>query len=196
MEPQTIAICVIDKVYVLKIESGTEGVIIMKTRKLTQIAMLTSLGLALHMIEAIMPNPLMGIAPGAKLGLANIIGLVTLVIFGFKYALTVNLLRCIIGGLASGAVTSMIYSLAGAFVSTILMWLIYSYFRKYFSLIGVSVFGALGHNIAQLTVASIIISNAKIFTYLPIMMLVSIFTGIFIGITANFTVSKARVHLS
>lgn len=168
----------------------------MNIKKLTQLAMLTSLGLALHIIEAGIPNPLIGIAPGAKLGLANIIGLITLVIFGFKYALTVNLLRCILGGLASGAVTSMIYSLAGAFISTILMWFIYQYFKKYFSLVGVSVFGALGHNIAQLTVASLIISNAKIFTYLPIMMFVSIFTGIFIGITANFTVSKARVHFS
>ena len=165
----------------------------MKTRKLVQLAMLTSLGLALHIIEGIIPNPFMGIAPGAKLGLANIIGLITLVIYGFRYALTVNLLRCFIAGMASGAITSMMYSMAGAFTSTVLMWFAYRYFKKYLSLIGVSVLGALGHNIAQLTVAAIIINNIRIFTYLPIMMLTSIFTGIFIGLTANFTVTKSNV---
>ncbi|KAB3531446.1 Gx transporter family protein [Alkaliphilus serpentinus] len=166
----------------------------MNTRKLVQLAMLTSLGLALHIIEGFIPNPFIGIAPGAKLGLANIIGLITLVVFGLKYALSVNLLRSLIGGLATGAVTSMIYSMAGAFVSTILMWIVYRFFKKTFSLIGISVVGAAGHNIAQLTVASLIINNIKIFSYLPVMMMVSIVTGIFIGITSNFTVGKVKPH--
>ncbi|WP_026475936.1 Gx transporter family protein [Alkaliphilus transvaalensis] len=167
----------------------------MNTKKLTHLAMLTALGLALHVIENFIPNPFMGIAPGAKLGLANIIGLITLVLFGFKYALSVNLLRCFLGGLATGAVSSMMYSMAGAIVSTILMYLVYRYLSKYFSLVGVSVFGALGHNIAQLTVASLLISNPRIFIYLPVLMMASIFTGIFIGLTANFTISKTG-HLN
>lgn len=168
----------------------------MNVKKLAYLAMLTSLGLALHIIESFIPNPFIGIAPGAKLGLANIIGLITLTMFGIKYALAVNVLRCLIGGLASGAVTSMMYSIAGAVVSTILMWIVYKNCRRYFSLIGVSVFGALGHNIAQLTVASLIINNPRIFVYLPIMMLTSIFTGVFIGLTANFTLNKVRAHFN
>jgi len=167
----------------------------MNTRKMVQLAMLTSVGLALHITEAMIPNPFTAFAPGAKLGLANIIGLITLAIFGLKYALAVNVMRSFIGGLASGAVISMMYSMAGAFVSTLLMWAAYKFFKKYFSLIGVSVIGAMGHNIAQLTVASIIIKNPKIFAYLPILMLTSIFTGIFIGITANYTLRKTKTNI-
>lgn len=167
----------------------------MNTRKMVHLAMLTSVGLGLHIIESIIPNPFTAFAPGAKLGLANIVGLITLAIYGVKYALAVNILRSFIGGLASGAVISMIYSMSGAFVSTLLMWIIYKFFRKYFSLIGVSVFGALGHNIAQLTVASMIIKNPKIFAYLPVLMLTSIFTGIFIGITANYTLGKTKTNI-
>lgn len=163
----------------------------MKTKKIVYLALLTAMGLALHILEASIPNPFIGIAPGAKLGLANIIGLITLTIFGLKYALAVNILRCVIAGLITGAITSMFYSVSGAIVSTSLMWLVYRFFSRYFSLVGVSVFGALGHNIAQLAVAAIIINNSRIFVYLPIMTLASIFTGIFIGITANFTVSKS-----
>lgn len=163
---------------------------IMTTKKMVHLAMLTSFGLALHILESFIPNPFIGIAPGAKLGLANIIALITLVLYGFKYAMTVNLMRCFIAGIVSGAISSMIYSMAGALASTILMFLIYKYFKNLFSLVGVSVFGALGHNIAQLTVAAVIINNMRIYTYLPIMVLTSIFTGIFIGLTANFTVEK------
>ena len=76
------------------------------------------------------------------------------------------------------------------------MWFIYKFFRKYFSLIGVSVFGALGHNIAQLVVASIIINNLKIFAYLPVLTLTSIFTGVFIGITANYTLGKIKANIN
>ncbi len=167
----------------------------MNTKKMVRLAMLTSVGLALHIIESMIPNPFTAFAPGAKLGLANIIGLITLAMYGLKYALVVNLLRTFIGGLASGAMISMIYSVAGAFASTILMWVIYKFFTKYFSLIGVSVFGAMGHNMAQLTVASIIIKNPKIFVYLPVLMLTSIFTGIFIGITANYTLSNTKINI-
>lgn len=167
----------------------------MNTKKMVHLAMLTSVGLGLHIIESMIPNPFTVFAPGAKLGLANIVGLITLAIYGVKYALAVNLLRSFIGGMASGVVISMVYSMSGALVSTFLMWIIYKFFRKYFSLIGVSVFGALGHNIAQLTVASIIIKNPKIFTYLPVLMLTSIFTGIFIGITANYTLGKIKTNI-
>lgn len=166
----------------------------MKTKKMVHLAMLTSVGLGLHIIESMIPNPFTAFAPGAKLGLANIVGLITLAIYGVKYALAVNLLRSFIGGMASGAVISMVYSMSGALVSTLLMWIIYRFFRKYYSLIGVSVFGALGHNIAQLTVASLIIKNPKIFAYLPVLMLTSIFTGIFIGITSNYTLGKTRAN--
>ena len=167
----------------------------MNTKKMIHLAMLTSVGLGLHIIESMIPNPFTAFAPGAKLGLANIVGLITLVIYGARYALAVNLLRSFIGGMVSGVIISTIYSMSGAFVSTLLMWFIYKFFRKYFSLIGVSVFGALGHNIAQLVVASIIINNLKIFAYLPVLTLTSIFTGVFIGITANYTLGKIKANI-
>ncbi len=164
----------------------------MKLKKMIYLAILVSLGLALHIIEGFIPNPFVGLAPGAKLGLANIIGLITLVILGLKSALTVNILRSFLGGLATGAVTSMFYSMAGAFLSTLAMWFIYKYFKRQFSLIGVSVFGALAHNIAQLLVAALIINNIRIFIYLPILMFASILTGIFIGLTSHLTLSKIK----
>ncbi len=162
------------------------------TRRIVYFGILTSLGLALHILEGFIPNPFMGVVPGAKIGLANIIGLMTLVMFGLKFALSVNLMRVFMAGLLTGAVTSMMYGLAGALLSTFLMWMALNFFKRFLSLVGVSVLGALGHNVAQLSVASVMIQNIRIFVYLPFMMFASIFTGIFIGLTAYFVLQKVK----
>lgn len=158
----------------------------MKTRRIIYLSLITAIGIALHILESFIPLPVNGI-PGAKLGLANIVNLVTMVVFGFKQAFIVGTLRCFVATLGTGAVTGIFYSLSGSICSTIAMWIVYKYFSKKFSLIGISVFGAIVHNIAQLTVASMMIHNFLIFTYLPFMLLMSLFTGYFVGLTAIYT---------
>ncbi|MEN1762068.1 Gx transporter family protein [Anoxynatronum sibiricum] len=162
------------------------------TKQIVYFGILTSLGLALHIIEGFIPNPFMGIVPGAKIGLANIIGLLALVLFGLRFALSVNLMRVFMAGMLTGAVTSMMYGLAGALFSTLLMWAALHFLQRFLSLVGVSVLGALGHNVAQLSVAGVMIQNVRIFVYLPFMMFASIFTGIFIGLTAYFVLQKVK----
>ncbi len=49
----------------------------MKTKNIVYYGILTSLGIALHIVEGMIPNPFVGMVPGAKIGLANIIGLIT-----------------------------------------------------------------------------------------------------------------------
>jgi len=160
------------------------------TRQLVYYGIFTSLGIALHIFESMLPNPFVAIVPGARIGLANMIGLTVLVMFGLKFALAVNLMRVIMAGLLSGAVTSIFYGFAGALVSTIMMWITLELLRQRLSLVGVSVVGALGHNVAQLCVAALMIQNPRIFMYLPFMMAASIVTGIFIGLTTHFLLAR------
>ncbi len=110
--------------------------------------------------------PLPFIAPGAKLGLSNMVILITLVVFGFKEALTVGFLKSIIFTLVTGSVTSLFYSLIRfSFKLNIDVYNIYR-FSNIFSLIGVSIFGAMAHNFAQVLVASLMMNNFRIFSYL------------------------------
>ncbi|MEW9124208.1 MAG: Gx transporter family protein [Thermotaleaceae bacterium] len=139
-------------------------------------------------MESFLPVPF--IVPGAKLGLANIVNLITLVLFGFRYAIAVSIVRCVVVVLGTGVVTSFFYSIVGAGLSTFFMWIIMRKFSSYFSLIGVSIFGAMAHNIGQLTVASLMVQNPLIFTYLPIMMLMSLFTGYFVGLTSIYATPR------
>lgn len=165
-----------------------------RIRKIVFLSLLVSLGLALSIIESSIPVPFT--APGAKLGLSNMVVLTTLVIFGFKEGFTVAVLKSLSFAMATGGFSGLFYSLSGAVLSSIVMYIAYKYFSKYFSLIGVSLFGAIAHNFAQIGVASIMMENIKIFSYLPIMTLVSIFTGYFVGLSSIFISRNLEKNLT
>lgn len=164
----------------------------MNLKKMIFLSLLVSSALVLSIVEGMMPVPIP--VPGVKLGLPNIIFLLTLILFGFKEALIVVFLRGITMAVASGNVSGLMYSLPSSLASIMVMHLVYKYLFDYFSLIGVSLFGSLVFNTVQIGVASLIMENLKIFSYLPIMSLTSLFTGYFIGLTVK--VSEIRVRSS
>lgn len=165
----------------------------MKLKKLIFLSLLVSTGLVLSIVENMIPVPIP--IPGVKLGLTNIVFLIALVLFGFKEAILVVIIRGLTMGIATGNISGIIYSLPSSIMSTVVMAIIYKNFSKYFSLIGVSLFGAISFNTVQVSIASLIMQNIRIFSYLPIMSLFSIFTGCFIGIAAKEAKDKVEINL-
>ena len=163
-----------------------------RLNKMIFLSILVSIGLALSVLESAIPLPIA--IPGARLGLSNMVVLVTIIIFGFKEGIIVSMLKSIVLVLVTGSISSFIYSFSGAILSCIAMYLSYRYFSKIFSLIGVSIFGALSHVTAQITVASLMMNNLRIYSYLPFLMLTSIFTGYFVGLSSTFIVKNLRVN--
>jgi len=157
-----------------------------KTRNFTFLALLTAFAVLLSVFENIIPLPIA--VPGAKLGLPNMIILSSLVVFGFKKSLAINVVRTFLVLIIIGNPISFIYSIVGAVSSLLTMYVVNKYFSKYFSLIGVSIFGAVAHNTAQVAIASLILENANIFSYLPLMYIISLFTGFFVGFSSNFII--------
>ena len=162
-------------------------------KKLIFLSLLVSLGLALSIIESMIPIPF--IAPGAKLGLSNIVILITLVVFGFKEALTVGILKSFVFTLATGSVSSLFYSLTGSIFSLFTMYFALRNFSKIFSLIGVSILGAVAHNFGQILVASLMMKNFRIFSYYPVLLLTSLFTGYFVGLASIYIVKNLKKHM-
>ncbi len=161
-----------------------------KTNKMIFISLLVSVGLALSVIESAIPLPIA--LPGAKLGLSNMVVMVTLVVFGFKEGIKVAMLKSTILMLVTGSITSFFYSLSGAILSCVVMYIFYRYFSKIFSLIGVSIAGAASHNFAQVSVAVLILNNTRIYSYLPFLLLTSLFTGYFVGLSSIYIVDNLR----
>ncbi|TJX14783.1 Gx transporter family protein [Tissierella creatinini] len=161
-----------------------------KLNKMIFISLLVSIGLALSVLEMAMPLPIS--MPGARLGLSNMVVLITIVVFGFKDGIKVSLLKSTVLMLITGSISSFIYSISGAVLSCIMMYLSFRFLSKIFSLIGVSIIGALSHNFAQISVAAIIMSNLRIYTYLPFLMILSLFTGYFVGLSSGYIVKHLK----
>lgn len=155
--------------------------------KMTVLAILTAGAIVIGILESLIPS--IGI-PGVKLGLSNIVILVVLYELGIWEALLVSLSRVLIVSIVRGTFLSMgfVMSLSGALLSLGIMILFFLLIRK-FSIIGVSVIGALFHVFGQIGVAMIYLSTAYVLYYLPIIALSAIITGVIVGISAQLIIN-------
>lgn len=160
-----------------------------KTQKMLFISILVAQALVLYIVETMIPVPF--ITPGAKLGLANIITVVSLYSLSIADTFLVVILRIILSTLLVGSLSSFFFSLSGGILSLLVMFILKKFGKENVSIIGVSVMGSVFHNIGQILVASITVQNIRIISYLPVLMIAGIGTGIFVGITSKFLL----VHL-
>lgn len=158
------------------------------TRKLTTCALLSALALIFSYIEFLLPLSL-GV-PGIKIGLANIVVVLALYSLGAGYALAVNLIRIALSALLFGNLFSAVYALCGALFSLAVMLLLKN--PDIFSLTGVSMAGGAAHNIAQLAAAAVIAGSAKVFIYLPVLVLAGAAAGIFNGAVCTLVLRKIK----
>ena len=84
------------------------------TKRITYLSLLIAIAIILGYLETFIPINF-GI-PGAKLGLANLIGLIALYRFGFRDALIITLLRVFIIASVFTNYYMFLYSLSGALV--------------------------------------------------------------------------------
>ena len=161
--------------------------------RLATIALLVAIGLILFVIESLIPRPL----PWLKLGFAHIATLVALYWLDGKAALLVVILRVILGSLVLGTIfnPSFFISFTAGVVATTAMIFCKTYFGNLFSIFGISIIGAVFHNITQLAVANwLIINKSEIFYLIPIMVLTALFTGLIIALTSYFLLSRIALE--
>jgi len=155
---------------------------------LSKVALLVSLACVLQITESLIPHPI----PGLRLGLANIVTLIALVSLGFGYALEITILRTLLSSFMMGTFMSpaFILSFSAGLISTLIMGLLYWLSRlsryRLFSIVGISIAGALLHNLVQLYLAYLIlVKHPGIFVFLPWLCIGAVFTGWVTGIIAG-----------
>ena len=154
-----------------------------KVQKIALLGVLLASTIVIAILESFIPSFTI---PGIKLGLANIVILVTLYEVGILEAVFINLVRVLVVSLVRGTFLSMGFfmSLTGAFLSLGVMILFYLLIKK-FSIIGVSVIGSLFHVIGQIIIAMIYMGTVYVIYYLPIIAFSALITGIFVGFIAR-----------
>lgn len=162
------------------------------THKLVRLSLLVSVGMILYVLEVHIPQPL----PWARVGLANVATLMALVLFGFWEALTVVLVRIFLGSLVTGTLLSPIFpfALGGGLASLVCMGLAHRYLQPAFSVVGISVLGALAHNLAQLYLAfCLYIHRGEILFLLPLLLLSTVLTGFFVGAVVSLVTNQGAL---
>jgi len=92
-----------------------------KTYRLALYGILIALAFILSWLETFLPNPLEGMVPGIKLGLANLVVIIALLRLGFPAAIIISLLRVLLTAFTFGNLSMLFYSLAGAVLSLLSM---------------------------------------------------------------------------
>jgi heptaprenyl diphosphate synthase len=156
--------------------------------KLSQIAILVALACVLQIAESFIPHPI----PGLRLGLSNMMTLTAMILLGFRCAMEVALLRTVLSAFIMGTFMSptFILSFSGAVVSTAVMGFFYwlsgthRYFRQ--SVVGISILGALTHNMVQLFLAYLLlVKHEGIFLFFPWLSIGSVATGWVVGVVTG-----------
>ena len=162
----------------------------MKTKKLTLLALLSAIALTIFMVEAQIPA-LVPI-PGVKMGLANIVTVFAVFALGPKDGAAVLFVRIFLGAVFAGNFSTIFYSAAGgacAIGVTILLKKILTTKQLWVA----GSLGAVAHSIGQMALAILLTSTPGLIVYLPVMIAISILTGCFTGLCAQFLVNRGNL---
>ncbi len=162
------------------------------TKRLAALAISVSLALILSFIESQIPAFVA--VPGVKIGLANIAVVFALYKLGVGEGAIISGVRVILLAMLFGSFTSFLFSLSGACVSFLLMFIL----KQFTPLgkIGVSVVGGVSHNLAQIGVACLILDTNLLIYYLPFLLISGTVAGIVIGIISTLLVEKINLNKS
>ena len=166
-----------------------------ENKRTYKIAILVSIASVLQICESFIPHPI----PGLRLGLANMLTLVALVTLGFRAALEIAILRTILSAFVMGTFMSptFILSFVAAVVSSLVMGLLFwmsGFYRRYrLSLIGISILGALSHNMVQLCLAYLLlVKHRGIFVFTPWLCIGAVGMGLITGVVARRVCIKLK----
>lgn len=162
----------------------------MRRSRVAFLGLFTAFAMILSFVESQIPTFVA--IPGIKLGLPNIAIIIILYRFGWKEATVISLLRVLLTSLLFGTVLSMLYSIAGALLSLIVMILL----KKILSTVTISVLGGVFHNVGQILVAILVTETQQLVYYLPVLIISGVISGIVVGMVSAISVKKIeRIEL-
>lgn len=159
------------------------------SKRLALCAVLAAVALTIFVAESQIP-PVVPM-PGVKLGLANIVTLVAMVLLGRRDALAVLVVRLILGAAFTGGFSAFMFSAVGGLFAYIVMAALVGVFPEKMLWV-MSVLAALAHNAGQILVAVFVTGTPGIAVYILILAASGVVTGAFTGLAGMFLIRAVR----
>ena len=161
----------------------------MNVKRITQLALLTTIALIIFIVELRIPN-LVPI-PGVKLGLANIVTVYAMYHCTAKETIMIVLARILLGSIFGGNISAIFYSMGGAMLCLAGMLLLSRVIGEKYLWI-CSILGAVLHNIGQIAVAVVMMKTTAVISYLPFLLVSGCIAGAFTGVCAQILIGRVR----
>ena len=164
------------------------------TQKMTRLALLAAVAVVLGYFEGIIVA-FMFLPPGIKLGLANTVLLYSVYLLGPGYSVILMILKVVLTGYMSGNLAAaFLYSMGGGALSLGMMLLVKKLGgNDKVSIVGVSVVGAVFHNVGQLLVASLVVRTPGLMLYIFPLLISAVVTGVITGLAGRQIVRVLRL---
>ena len=146
---------------------------------------ISALTFALSAVDSMISAPL---PLGVRIGVANIVVMLTILTVGKKEGFIITLLKSLFILVTKG-ITASLLSLSGGMLAFLITILLLKSEKN--SLILISVLSAITHNAGQIIMASVIMKNINTLFYLPVLVVSAVITGTITG-----TAIKAVIPLA
>ena len=156
-------------------------------RSVAFLGLCIALALILAYVEILLP-PISTAAPGIKMGLPNLIIMFLFYRKGVRAAATVSLLRIVLVSMLFGTVAAFLYSVAGAVLSLAVMVVLQR--LQWFSAVGVSIGGAVAHNLGQILMAMLLFQTVRLGYYFAVLVISGIVAGVLIGLGTSILIRR------
>ncbi len=156
-------------------------------RSVAFLGLCIALALILAYVEILLP-PISTAAPGIKMGLPNLIIMFLFYRKGVRAAATVSLLRIVLVSMLFGNVAAFLYSVAGAVLSLAVMVVLQR--LQWFSAVGVSIGGAVAHNLGQILMAMLLFQTVRLGYYFAVLVISGIVAGVLIGLGTSILIRR------
>ena len=163
------------------------------TRRLVLLSMLAACGLVIFVFESFLP-----VLPWFRPGFGNVATILALMFFGFSDALKVTVLRVFLGALVLGRLFTpvFVFAFGGGIASVLVMAIAMRYTGHMFGPVGISVLGALAHNIVQVAIAwFLFVRSGELFMLLPMFTIAAVATGMLTGLVSAVVYAKSEKRL-
>ena len=158
-------------------------------KRFVYLALLSAMAITLALVESIYIGPILfGIL---RIGLANIVALITIKILGVRDMIIVNIMRVVISSLMRGLIFGSTFwiSFGGVLLSSIVLIVLD---RLHSSILFTSICSAIAHSCGQVVVVILFYMQPNVAILLPYLLLCSIPMGVATGIIAQMVLKRIK----
>ena len=157
----------------------------LNSKKLALTGILLSLSLIIGTIENYLPPIIPGL-PFVKIGFSNVVITFSLLTCGLMPTLIIGITKSILVPLFVGNPMMIAFSLSATLVCILVSYALLK--TKKVAIITVGIISAITHNLIQLCVASLIMTDSSVFGFLPYLIITGFLAGLVTGLITYLVV--------